>query len=236
MDVQGNSKAYLWICVGVIAVAVAVIVIVNTRMETYDNNQNFTKNTELDPEIQEIDNFLSHEECDKLIISAEGRLKPSEVYAGNTNIVDKTRESMQAWMKDDDNEISNKIAKLTSEIAKLPMENSEDLQVVNYTKGGYFKPHYDACEGSEEFCKLMNKSAGPRYLTFLIYLNDDYKGGETHFPNLNKTVKPKKGKLVIFKSTDSNGVILEKSLHGGNPVTKGKKWICNKWYHFNKYE
>lgn len=236
MDLGGNFKIYLFIGIGLITVILMGVVIIKNRTICMDPYLNVKPNREVDPEIQEIDNFLTHEECDKLILSTEGRLQASEVYAGISNVVDNTRQSMQAWMKDDDNDISKKIAKSTSAIANLPSENSEDLQVVSYTKGGYFKPHYDACEGSEEFCKLMNKSAGPRHLTFLIYLNDDYDGGETYFPKLNKTIKPKKGKLVIFKSTDSNGVIIRNSLHGGNPVTRGNKWICNKWYHFKKYE
>lgn len=219
-----------YLYVGLFIIGIIVVILIVRRHVPLDSINN------TDPEIQEIEKFLSEEECDQLISSARNRLQVSEIYAGNSNIVDDTRKSMQAWMKDDDNEVSLKIAKKTSEIAKLPSENSEDLQVVNYTDGGYFKPHYDACEGSEEFCKLMNKSAGPRNITFLVYLNDNYEGGETHFPNLNKTVKPKKGKLLIFKSTDANGVIIRNSLHGGNPVTRGEKWICNKWYHFNKYE
>jgi hypothetical protein len=34
--------------------------------------------------------------------------------------------------------------------------------------------------------------------TFLLYLNDDFKGGETAFPKLNKTITPKKGTFYLI--------------------------------------
>jgi predicted 2-oxoglutarate/Fe(II)-dependent dioxygenase YbiX len=119
----------------------------------------------------------------------------------------------------------------------LPIENQEDLQIVSYKPGGFFTPHYDACDGKKDYCQRMDGSAGPRLFTYLIYLNDDFEGGETVFPKLNKSVKPKKGKCVIFQSTVSppdSRIILE-ALHGGNPVTSGNKWICNKWIRNHTY-
>jgi prolyl 4-hydroxylase len=72
-------------------------------------------------------------------------------------------------------------------------------------------------------------------MTILVYLNDNFKGGETSFPMLDKKIKPEKGKAVIFYNTDTNGTILRKSKHAGIPVIEGEKWICNKWIHLNKY-
>jgi prolyl 4-hydroxylase len=84
----------------------------------------------------------------------------------------------------------------------------------------------------------MDGSSGPRIYTYLIYLNDDYEGGETAFPKLNIAVKPKKGKCVVFQNTlpQPDGRIPLEALHGGNPVTSGNKWICNKWIRVNKYD
>ena len=48
-----------------------------------------------------------------------------------------------------------------------------------------------------------------------------------------QTLKPKKGKAVIFKNVDINGNIINQSLHGGEPVRSGQKWIINKWVHLN---
>ena len=65
-------------------------------------------------------------------------------------------------------------------------------------------------------------------MTFLIYLNDDYTGGETVFPRINKVIPPEKGKAIIFYNTDVKGNKIDDSEHRGNHVT-GTKWICTKW-------
>jgi prolyl 4-hydroxylase len=186
--------------------------------------------------IKEIPNFLTHKECDILIDIANKQLVPSKVYNGDSNdVIYKHRTSEQCWLNDNDHDIINKISNVTSNICNKPKENQELLQIVKYPTGGFFNPHYDACQGSKEFCQQMNGTSGPRYGTLLVYLNDDFEGGETVFPNINKTVKPEKGKAVFFYTTDENGNILTESLHSGNPVIKGEKWICNKWTRLHKY-
>jgi prolyl 4-hydroxylase len=97
---------------------------------------------------------------------------------------------------------------------------------VQYSEGGLFLPHYDACD---HHCERMDGKDGPRILTVLIYLNDNFEGGETSFPEIGKQVKPEKGKAVVFSNVDKYGRIIKQSLHGGQPVVSGKKWIANKW-------
>jgi prolyl 4-hydroxylase len=44
-------------------------------------------------------------------------------------------------------------------------------------------------------------------------------------------VKPEIGKAVIFHNVDIDGHVLPKSMHGGMEITRGEKWIANKWIH-----
>lgn len=179
-------------------------------------------------DIKEIPNFLTHEECNKVIELSNGKLFPSKVYSQNEDLLSNdSRISQQCWLTDDNpliKDISERVKQFTNTIGK-----QEQLQVVNYPKGGFFSPHYDACEGNEGYCSRMNGSDGPRLLTVLIYLNDNFEGGETVFPKINKSVKPEKGKAVIFRNVDENGVIITQALHGGEPIKYGEKWIANKW-------
>lgn len=179
-------------------------------------------------DIKEIPNFLTHEECNKVIELSNGKLFPSKVYSQNEDLLSNdSRISQQCWLTDDNpliKDISERVKQFTNTIGK-----QEQLQVVNYPKGGFFSPHYDACEGNEGYCSRMNGSDGPRLLTVLIYLNDNFEGGETVFPKINKSVKPEKGKAVIFRNVDENGVIITQALHGGEPIKSGEKWIANKW-------
>jgi 2OG-Fe(II) oxygenase superfamily len=66
----------------------------------------------------------------------------------------------------------------------------ESFNFVKYDgPGTHFKIHVDH---------------GPTYvstISMVMYLNDDYEGGEIFFPRFNLTIKPKKGDIVIFPST-----------------------------------
>jgi prolyl 4-hydroxylase len=54
-------------------------------------------------------------------------------------------------------------------------------------------------------------------LTFLIYLNNNYQGGETAFRNeLNTVVRPETGTMLAFK---------HEILHEGSEVKSGRKYI-----------
>jgi prolyl 4-hydroxylase len=106
--------------------------------------------------------------------------------------------------------------------------------VVSYRPGGRYLPHYDACkqaDDDDDTCARMNESLGPRRLTVLLYLNEDFAGGETVFPKLGVKVRPLTGLAILFSDTDAHGNTLEASLHGGEQVTRGEKWVCNKWVH-----
>jgi prolyl 4-hydroxylase len=195
-------------------------------LELFSNNTLYVDKDDYD--IIEIQNFLTNEECDKIIELSKGNMFSSKVYSQNEDLYDnKTRISQQCWLNDNDSfikDISDKVKSYTN----THNNYLEELQVVNYQPGGFFTPHYDACVGNNSYCERMNDK-GPRYLTDLFYLNDNFEGGETIFPKINKLVKPEKGKAIIFQNVDNNGVIITQALHGGEPVKNGEKWIANKW-------
>ncbi|PNH00268.1 putative prolyl 4-hydroxylase [Tetrabaena socialis] len=187
--------------------------------------------------IYEIPAFLSPAECAEIMRTAvHAGLSESEIYGTSTDEVDrKSRHSYTAWLPAATSALVRKVNRLTAEITGYPEENQEDLQVVHYPEGGFFNPHYDCCDGGPQECSRMDALGGPRHITVIIYLNDDYEGGETAFPKLGITVRPETGKAAIFWSTDKNSILVPQSFHGGNPVTNGEKWICNKWIHLRPY-
>lgn len=75
-----------------------------------------------------------------------------------------------------------------------------------------------------------------RFATILFYLNDDMEGGETTFPMWRNaetsnalTVKPEKGKAILFYNVLPDGNFDELSMHSSSPVTEGEKWLTNLW-------
>ena len=57
------------------------------------------------------------------------------------------------------------------------------------------------CDTDEKFglhADIVNLDGAKRFLGMLIYLNDDFDGGETIFPQFDISIKPKKGRIIIF--------------------------------------
>lgn len=61
-----------------------------------------------------------------------------------------------------------------------------------------------------------------RLVSVVVYLNDDFEGGETEMPE--KIWKPKKGKALIFPSHWTYP-------HQARQVTKGTKYALVTWFH-----
>ena len=54
---------------------------------------------------------------------------------------------------------------------------------------------------------------------------------------MNYKTTPKTGRAILFFNlNDNNDDVRIKALHGGLPIGKGEKWICNKWIRLNKIE
>ncbi|KAB8029207.1 2OG-Fe(II) oxygenase [Fluviispira multicolorata] len=84
-----------------------------------------------------------------------------------------------------------------------------DAEVVRYSEGGMFKPHTDA-----------HRENSHRAFTIIVYLNEDFIGGETYFPNLDYKCIPKSGLVLLFLSNE---------LHSSLPIIEGKKNIIVFW-------
>lgn len=178
--------------------------------------------------IYEFDNLLSVDECNTIIDMAEPKIQKSTVLSDNPNHPGRT--SSHVFLRTNSN-LLEKIDNIVYSYLQIPIEHYEDLQVVNYKSTQRYNAHYDTCDPSEEICKNdMERFGSLRYATFIIYLNDNFTGGETEFPKHNFKAKPKIGKAVLFFNlNDDNSNRRDNSFHGGLPPIVGEKWMCNKW-------
>lgn len=158
--------------------------------------------------VNEYQNFLTPEECMRLIgLGESGELKPGKVKSD----VSGYRKAKVRWLKD--TELVDKVRKEVSKLSGCPIENQESFHFVKYTENGEYRPHYDGEK---------------RAKTALIYLNDGFVGGETIFININRTIKPEVGKLVIWDNINESGKDPD-SFHAGLPVEFGTKYIAVIW-------
>ncbi len=188
--------------------------------------------------MMEIKGLLTPEQCDQLRVAAlKQGMEDSRVGEAENELDTNVRKSTQVWFKQDDNAITKIIAAKAIDLVRSMhtcfgditiSNNFEDIQIVRYQQNGKYDPHYDGteCSGDDESPCLKNQ----RIATLLIYLNDDFEGGATRFPNLGTSVKPQKGNAVFFWVSDpTTGLVYKKTLHGGDPVVEGEKWIATQW-------
>jgi prolyl 4-hydroxylase len=176
--------------------------------------------------------FLTNQECDDIIkISIKKGFINSQI---NSHQITASRKSRTCWLSLQEYPLDKIIYKKKIENKKKKYR-MEDLQVVHYRNQEYFVDHYDQCNPKNWHCiKDMEKFQGPRLFTLLIYLNhpSEYEGGYTVFPHLGQRFKGEKGTAILFYNLDqSEKYIHPKSLHRGEPIEKGEKWICNVWFH-----
>ena len=148
------------------------------------------------------------------------------------------RNSQTCWLRKGNDTVIDGILQRGADIAQLPFENCEDLQVVKYNPGGFFKEHNDSCFEDTQECKDFRTRGGNRVATILVSLSNknDYKGGETRFSILDKNYKLDKGNAVVFYNLDQEGNELKNSTHGGLKIDNGEKWIANIWVRENEFK
>lgn len=88
----------------------------------------------------------------------------------------------------------------------------ETFNILKYQTGQEYNAHYDG--GT-----ISHRAISP-----ILYLNDDYEGGEIEFVNFNLKIKPEKGTLYIFPSSYPYR-------HIAHPVTDGTKYAIVTWLH-----
>ncbi|MCU6454053.1 2OG-Fe(II) oxygenase [Sphingomonas sp. A2-49] len=95
----------------------------------------------------------------------------------------------------------------------------EALTILRYRPGQQFRLHSDALPG------VRNQ----RQRTVLVYLNDNFTGGETIFPDHGLTITPRTGDAIIFDNLDGSGNPTPRARHAGAPVIQGTKWLATRW-------
>lgn len=99
------------------------------------------------------------------------------------------------------------------------VEQGEPLQVLRYSPGQEYRSHSDALAGVDN----------QRIMTVLVYLNDDFEGGETSFPAAGLNLRGELGDALIFANVDGQGRPDPHATHAGRPVVNGRKWLASRW-------
>ena len=186
-----------------------------------------------DPWIVSIDNFLFNQEASALIDNAVewGR---SAVLGDSEDGVEsdsRTSTSGWCWSQCQTHPYVKNILRKVSRTASVHHNNFEPIQVLHYGPGEKYNVHHDARPSEETL------PSGLRVFSWLLYLNDVEEGGDTHFPGAGVTVKPKKGRAIIWPNVlDADPYTVDnRTIHEAKPVVRGEKYAANVWIRMYDY-
>ncbi len=190
------------------------------------------------PYVVTFDDFLSNDEIRAL--TNEVKEWTRSVDTGQVNELGNTgqklsegRTSSNAWCTQDcqANQYVQSLYRKIEEIVGIPRSNYEHFQILRYEIGQKYEVHHDY--------GAVDQSAvgGPRILTFFLYLSDVDEGGETQFPALGISIRPKKGRAVLWPSVLDRDYMERdgRTMHESRPITRGRKFAANTWIHSHDF-
>jgi prolyl 4-hydroxylase len=176
-------------------------------------------------ELWAVANFLDAVECGRLIRLIDQIAQPSTLHFTDPDF----RTSYSSNVDPNDPFIRGLEARL-DKLLGIDPAFGETIQGQRYTAGQQYKPHADWFQtGSPDWTNEQGRG-GQRSFTAMAYLNFVEEGGETDFPRLGIAVEPRPGTLLIWNNADAGGVPNPWTVHAGNPVARGVKYVITKWY------
>jgi predicted 2-oxoglutarate/Fe(II)-dependent dioxygenase YbiX len=86
---------------------------------------------------------------------------------------------------------------------------NEKTHIAKFVEGKGMHEHFDASR--------------PNDIATLIYLNNDYDGGDIYFPKYEISFKPEPGDLLCFPDNPS-------FVHGVKPIIRGTRFTLPRWF------
>ena len=184
------------------------------------------------PRVRAIDGFVSRQVCDWIVARARDQIAPAKVFDAATGAPAqaKGRSNSALEFAFADNDVV--LAMLRGYIAAsvgLPPACLEPAQVLHYAVGQAFAPHYDFMDPRVPGYARAVEQGGQRIATFLVYLNDEFEGGETDFPLIPLRARAPAGGALYFANVDEAGGLDRRTLHAGLAPASGEKWLLSQW-------
>jgi prolyl 4-hydroxylase len=185
-----------------------------------------------EPRIFSVRNFVSPRMCDRLIELARPRLKAAQTYDPETGAgqYESSRNNSDCHLiLPYSNLVLALVRARIAALIQMPLPFFEPPTMLHYKPGETFAPHYDFLDDTKPGHSSEIAQNGQRVLTFLLYLNEGFEGGETEFPLIGLRYKGNKGDALCFWNVTQDGAPDRRALHAGLPPTRGEKWLLSQW-------
>lgn len=163
-----------------------------------------------------VDEALPHADCDKYIAkmhgSAGAEVAPIVGRDGRPEVDLKTRNNTRV-MWDDEDEANALLARVAHAVPERLLDRrlagaNPRLRLYRYGPGEKHGAHWDT---------VVELPGGVQsLLTLVFYLNDDFEGGATDFPELGRVIVPRRGRALLFQ---------HRILHEATSVLRGEKLV-----------
>jgi prolyl 4-hydroxylase len=184
------------------------------------------------PNIRVIEGFATPDECEWLIRLARDRLRRARIYrkdgAGHVEADSRTNSEADYTIGNADVVLALIVERIAMAVGLSP-RLFEVAKLLRYEPGQHFGPHCDFQQPTTPALAQEIMQHGQRIATALVYLNDDYSGGETEFPRIGLRFKASRGDALLFANVKPSGALDYDTLHAGLPPTRGVKWVLSQW-------
>jgi hypothetical protein len=188
--------------------------------------------TALHAKVHRVPKLASQRVCAWLIDRARGRLERATVYDAVTRR-DEVHQMRSNTVANFDYATLDVVQFLLEARMAMTcgvrMQQLEAPMVLHYDVGEQITPHFDFIDMNAPDYDQQIREQGQRVITFLLYLNDDYAGGETTFPTLGLVNRGTMGDGLYFINSNQDRSADRNMLHTGSPPTAGEKWIVSQF-------
>jgi prolyl 4-hydroxylase len=178
-------------------------------------------------ELFAVGGFLSAGECARLCTMIDAVARPSSLH--ELDYASGFRTSFSGDLDPRDPFVAG-ISQRIDALLGLEAAIGEPVQGQRYRPGQEFKAHNDWFYTSEGYWPQEEARGGQRSWTAMAYLNAVAAGGATAFALLGLEIEPKPGVLLLWNNALPDGRPNQATLHAGQPVVGGTKYIITKWY------
>ncbi|WP_305097063.1 prolyl hydroxylase family protein [Croceibacterium aestuarii] len=172
--------------------------------------------------------FAGPEDCRALIATIEQHAAPSILFNDSPSGRKGIRTSSTHYFRDDP--VATDLGERIDALLGLQRANAETMQGQRYRCGEEYRIHRDHFLQQREHWQRERLRGGQRTWTAMLYLNAVEAGGTTDFPELELSIRPAAGMLLVWNNMDRRGRPNPATRHGGRPVDAGVKYIVTQWY------
>ena len=186
----------------------------------------------LHAKVHRVSNLAPAPVCAWLIARAQGHLGPATVYDAviKRDLVHEMRTNTLANFDYATLDVVQFLVQARmAHTCGYRIQHFEAPMVLHYDVGQQITPHFDFIDVNAPDYAQQIREQGQRMITFLLYLNDDYAGGETTFPKLDVVNRGVRGGGLYFINAHEDRSADRNMVHTGSPPTAGEKWIVSQF-------